>query len=560
MSTLYVGKLTAWPLNHYHTLDTMINSFLRKITLNMPTFPEALLYTKSTDGGLGFIRFSDRAHDRKLSFFRRFDIGHPAAPAMSGLVSRGLRAMGAFCPPRAACTLKAGIWGESWWITSLVDWLAQQELSLRVHGRSLPGAMGLLAQLPDTAISLKSRQGAIQCGMSLLGELSPDLLGYVVDDEPTIALRVGQCWTGLRANGIRPQDVMEIAGFLEGDSIEVLLWVNFAPSQRAAVGDHVLVFDKSLGHPSGFPTGSGTKLSVSWRPLFRGAGPFYHVLLSKEVHARDPVAYNVCEVLSVQPKRVSLTPFHWQYIPQCPREVWDFCADAKFLYVDGSYRNDGRTSNILCGRTTTAAVGAGVVKVTEEDQVEVLYIRGDQEYNSVFLLELQALLLCRISAPDTAKVFSDSEAAIATTQEGYKSGPGPQSQLINGLRHQAAPVEWIKAHVPREDWGEHNWGNDMADRVAKGEFDLLDYDPPVSRFVEVDDTSLLGDLAAASLVSVVDCINNPPTMAIDVRRSHWETQHYKWKRDDDRAKRTTPNGVGWPTGGLGRYGNSLLSL
>ena len=157
----------------------------------MPTFPEALLYTKSTDGGLGFIRFSDRAHDRKLSFFRRFDIGHPAAPAMSGLVSRGLRAMGAFCPPRAACTLKAGVWGESWWITSLVDWFAQQELSLRVHGRSLPGAMGLFAQLPDTAISLKSRHGAVQCGISLLGELSPDLLGYVVDDEPTIALRVG---------------------------------------------------------------------------------------------------------------------------------------------------------------------------------------------------------------------------------------------------------------------------------------------------------------------------------------------------------------------------------
>ena len=34
----------------------------------------------------------------------------------------------------------------------------------------------------------------------------------------------------------------------------------------------------------------------------------------------------------------------------------------------------------------------------------------------------------------------------------------------------------------------------MADRVAKGECDLLDYDPPVSRFVEVDDTSLLGIL------------------------------------------------------------------
>ena len=216
--------------------------------------------------------------------------------------------------------------GESWWITSLVNWLAQQELSLRVA----PSLVRWVCSR-SSLISLKSRQGAVQCGMSLLGELSPDHLGYVVDDEPTIALRVGQCWTGLRANGIRPQDMMEIAGFLEGDSIEVILWVNFAPSQLAAIGDHVMVFDKSLGHPSGIPTGSGTKLSVSWLPLFRGAGPFYHVILSEEVHARDPVAYNACKVLSVQPKRVSLTPFHWQYIPQCPREVWDLCADAKFL-------------------------------------------------------------------------------------------------------------------------------------------------------------------------------------------------------------------------------------
>ena len=48
-------------------------------------------------------------------------------------------------------------------------------------------------------------------------------------------------------------------------------------------------------------------------------------------------------------------------------------------------------------------------------------------------------------------------------------------------------------------------------------------------------------------------------MEIDIRRSHWETQHYKWKRDDNRAKRTIDNAPKW--GGVAhRWAGSIWHL
>ena len=552
-SVRYVGKLAAWPLAKYLEIDDIVSNFLRKITKNMASFPTALLYLKAADGGLGFVRFSDRAQASKLSFFRRFDTGHRGDATVSGLLSRGLHDMGAYCPPRAKCILKQSIWKKDkvWWITSLIDWLDQQELSLRVNGYTLTRAMSLLADLPDWAISLQSRQGAMVRGISMCGELNPGLVGSTHDGLAVLVLRAGQCWTGLSAAEIRCNDVVEIAGFLPGDRMEVLLWVNPKVAELAEVGDEVAVFAKELGHPSGFPTGSGTKLTVAWRPLFRnGRGKFYHVLLSPEQHYGLPVAVNTCKVGAVTLKYVSFAPFTWQYRPECDQEVWDFCEDAKFLYVDGSYRNECSTCDMLNGDTTSSTAGAAVVKVTEGDQVEILRINGHQEYNSVFLLELQALLLCRISAPNTAMVFSDSEAAIATTKEGYQSGNGPQAQFINGMHKQAAPVQWIKAHVPREEWGKHHWGNDLADRMAKGETTLEDYDPEISRYIEVNDTQLLADLAAASMVTVVDRIDRAPTVSLDIRRSQWDASRYVRTRDGKRADRRVDCEAKW--GGVTR--------
>ena len=61
----------------------------------------------------------------------------------------------------------------------------------------------------------------------------------------------------------------------------------------------------------------------------------------------------------------------------------------------------------------------------------------------------------------------------------------------------------------------------------------------------MNDTELLADLAAASLVTVVDCIDRPPTLSLDIRRSAWDTRTYLRTRDEDRADRRTDSDAKW---------------
>jgi hypothetical protein len=55
----YPAKFMAWTCAEYEVIDRVISAALRKITRNMQTFPEALLYAGKQDGGFGFTKWSD---------------------------------------------------------------------------------------------------------------------------------------------------------------------------------------------------------------------------------------------------------------------------------------------------------------------------------------------------------------------------------------------------------------------------------------------------------------------------------------------------------------------
>ena len=50
--TAYVGQYGSWPLSQYRELDIPVQTLLRKVTFNLPSHPNRLLYMRRSDGGL----------------------------------------------------------------------------------------------------------------------------------------------------------------------------------------------------------------------------------------------------------------------------------------------------------------------------------------------------------------------------------------------------------------------------------------------------------------------------------------------------------------------------
>ena len=85
----YTAQFSPWPAQDLSDLDTPLNKLYRRISSNMPTFPNALLYLPASAGGLGFPRLSTYTNARKWSIAQRAIIaGNDAAEAVGELLQR----------------------------------------------------------------------------------------------------------------------------------------------------------------------------------------------------------------------------------------------------------------------------------------------------------------------------------------------------------------------------------------------------------------------------------------------------------------------------------------
>ena len=91
----YTAQFSPWPAQDLLDLDIPLNKLYRKISSNMPTFPNALLYLPSSAGGLGFPRLSSYTNARKWSIAQRaITAGNDAAEAAGELLQRAARYSG----------------------------------------------------------------------------------------------------------------------------------------------------------------------------------------------------------------------------------------------------------------------------------------------------------------------------------------------------------------------------------------------------------------------------------------------------------------------------------
>ena len=124
--------------------------------------------------------------------------------AMRAMLQRGLRNAGQFPPPGAAATI-AGSLNHVTWITSLVEWLAEMRVGIRVTGNAPPLGNPSIAEMVGERDHVKRELASLR-GVGCLGEihmvgdLQPPLPGmeWVVGHPPVplicVEVRVGQVW------------------------------------------------------------------------------------------------------------------------------------------------------------------------------------------------------------------------------------------------------------------------------------------------------------------------------------------------------------------------------
>ena len=229
---LYSMRFMAWRLEKYHSLDRIVSRFLRRITNNMPGFPDSLLYLPRAHLGMGFKRLSDIAHHRKLTLLRKMEWGdHHHRHIASSLLGRALRGIGVYSSQGREVLLRSDsrydLLSETWWVTSLLEWLSFNKMALRVNGDPWDPGRRPLFLSPDVDVLLVDRlnyQHLISSNVSTGAELHcltgfqggqfPEEFRPHVQPHGCVDVRPGQFWIargpmGRAENGV----VCEIIGF-----------------------------------------------------------------------------------------------------------------------------------------------------------------------------------------------------------------------------------------------------------------------------------------------------------------------------------------------------------
>ena len=121
-----------WPLLWWYLeLNKVVSKALRRISENMPSFPEELLYVAQGQREHG-VRLSTLVQLRKLSLIQRM-AGH----AMTCMLARpsnygDVPEVPGQWRQLPAPTVKDG--DDPWWATSLLRWLARLEIDIVLNG------------------------------------------------------------------------------------------------------------------------------------------------------------------------------------------------------------------------------------------------------------------------------------------------------------------------------------------------------------------------------------------------------------------------------------------
>ena len=366
----YYSKYMNWSPSQWSSLEKRLNTFYRRLTRNMPSYPSPMLNVQKTHGGLGLQNFLDLVNENKLRLVFMM-MGHSAdtSHVISSLIGRSMTSAGTFCSAVTKCCVEESLNldDERWWITSLVQHLRVAKVALEKNGvdTNTRQDAGVECSLPRDKMCL-CRAGIYSIGeLFMTGDdtsilfdlaLSSDLVDSILMD-PTpfgpITLRPGQVWASHHSDL-----VVEIMGFWypeasketpffaynkESYHVQLIFWKRAISraSGRIERGQRLSLNDE--GDRRSFCTGSGSdeKFLVS-----DFIARFDLLLtLSKEVHCETPgnrrAGWTSCRITSVKGRIPAGPLLHFDFSTKVPMNILLGTKGSKRFYSDGSHKSTG---------------------------------------------------------------------------------------------------------------------------------------------------------------------------------------------------------------------------
>ena len=450
---LYVARFAPWRLRQFRELDKEVSKCLRTKTLNQSSFPSALLYIPRALGGLGFKRLSDLVHERKLSALLRLECGSSDDRHLAeSLLGRALRSLGVTCSHGYGASLRSDYLGDlssdTWWSTSLLEWLEERGLTLFINGPDAPpdrrplflvepgpGVEGakttyqwLLAQNITTEMERKGFVTAT--GLSTGGGAGPPV--------PTLNLdiRPGQLWIARGARGLASTGrVVEIMGFVgtgQERKISVLFWMRTGkrrenPGRESRATDLVEMGGNDM---SGHHRGAATSFLYSHQDLF-GDGEGLLVYSTKEhTSTRGTAIMRINAVSTFWPVFGDSPSTHSPLILTLQAAVPGMAP----LFSDGSWATTGPLTGFMRGSPLVRATAA-VVTLYQGSPWGILITASDHnQIPNAHHMELVGVALAALlRRGDSRDLRTDCKAVIQKCDPRFRPKPGTSDALLVDL-------------------------------------------------------------------------------------------------------------------------------
>ena len=524
---IYTAKLAAWTLEQYRELDKLFEKAFRKIANCMPTTATALLYMKTTSGGLGLPQFSTLCNKRKLKLLMRLDQQHPYRKAIvKSLIGRGARAQGIVIPAGHGAVIDKPM--QQWWITSLLQELAELDLSIHIHGQSsLQNIYQWQVEKPNTG-KLASKTYNATIGISTNDEAT--------DVELSIHLRTAQVWA-ITNNNITT--IKEIIGFTRDfQDIEYMVWNT---EDNLTIGTNLTL--KMHDNPtSPYPVGAFGTHKQTFDQFFPLECTTKLLILSNEKHDNNQlkITAKINQIRNKTPKQMQ------PYKPPTLlfENIQEVSHDAIAIMTDGGY-----DSNAI----PTKQGGAIVLKHSNQ-LYTCIKLNVDIPCKSVFPIELAALAIAKIaakSATTDCAIHSDSKSSINIMkaidkkeyQKTFLTYAFNQPQLYANTQ-----IQWVKSHVEKrkkkwKEWTDAEIGNYIADKMTlrnwhelSNEVQLLQGSITIRKVMDIQLSTFIHNMQQHNSFSIRTNTGLYFDDIEDTKRDQMEIK-YLQARDEYRAKR-----------------------
>jgi hypothetical protein len=489
----YYAKYLCGELGKFRDLDTPCNSLNKKMTLNMLSFPNDLLYVSAKRGGLGFAQFSEYVLRNKYTYWERMMVKNKQELNIAmGIFTREARSRGNPVIPGSSIRLYGpklgGPKASGWWFSSCVEWLDELDLSICIPGKSI-------IETPDEDIlSYRIRNGI---DLQTQDILEKNRLGvYTVGDTMNqneythehfpggaegSSFRIGQCWA------VSHREIWEIVSFGFGGEATGIFYQKWIQPQ----GRQISQFEKyKLLESPGLPTcqGVASKYGLKRDDFGEKVGILHlQIFFSKERNAAKGTWTTLVDSKSCVPMAPDIVNLDWMI--GSPH-----CTEGSIIFTDGSWDDKAKAGDKLMGYHNYRAGGA-VVFMDKEGKYHGYYtiITSKQEmFLSAFEMELMMLILAHsMRGGGTNQIHSDCESAIKVMKDGVWGWNSSKGGLLRAaaanlegtnISHIAAHPERGVNKDKRHLWSAQEKGIYLADLLAGGklqEFTELAQSEPI---------------------------------------------------------------------------------